>query len=542
MSPSSRDPPPDGAPRPWVLGFHPVALAVAAVHFAAGFTVLRRGQPAEGAYVLFRYANQLAAGRGITYYPTGPRAEGAGDFAWMIALAVGRVLGLDAALGALLLNTLGAFLAATILASFLSRPGIRERWWAEAAPFLLLVSCSAAAGYLGFSSMLQGALALYAYWLFVAGGPARTLALPPTALLLGLFRPDSLLLGAGFAALGLWQAHRLRLTPRYLRFLGAAVGVVAVYVLWRWRYFGHLLPLHARVEGEGPLPALRDCASFLLGLAGPPLAVLLTAGLLLPRARRARYLPMALGLVPFGVHIGALGFGLASPDVASRAASPALLPLSLFAVVVLATEAQVSGWRGWIGGALVLGWMAAPGVTRLIDAVRGSCADTYVERFAVQLARSVGRGDTLALTEPGRLAYWTDARIIDLEGGNTPETAVEAPTVAYLEGVAPDVVMLTVRDVRFGDGTQAVVPLEEPLDAYLARQGQSADQGGATGVTVEFLGRHRDEYDVYAVRVGEAVHHVYGVRRAFARAEVVEQLLVAAQTQAYQPYLSLPRP
>ena len=538
----SREPQQEAAPPPWALGFHPVALAVAAVHFAAGFAVLRRGQPCESAYVLFRYGNQLAAGRGMTYYPDGPRAEGATDFAWVVGLAVGRVLGVDVALGALVLNTLGAFLAATIFASFLSRPGVRERWYAEAVPFLVLVSCSAAAGYVGLGSMLYAALALWAYWLFVADGPTHTLMLPHAALLLGLFRPDGVLLGAGFVALGLWRARRQGIAARYLCFAGASGVVYGVYFLWRWRYFGHALPLsfHREARGAGPLPGLADSVGWLFGLAGPPLAVLVIAALLLPPERRARYAAPALGLAPFLGHVAGLSFWLAPGGVAFRPEAPALLPLWLLAAVVLASEIERPAARARLGAALVLGWMAAPGVALLIEVLRASTADTYVERFAVQLGGFVGRGDTLALTEPGRLPYWTDARVVDLAGTTTWETAVEPATVTYLEAVAPDVIMI--RDTsdgidlaRLDDGTTAVVPVAPPLDTYV-------DARMRRGAAVTFLSDHLEEYDVYAVRVGEGLHHVYGIRKAFAQAAAVERLLVEVQGQPYQPYLALPKP
>ncbi len=534
MTARSPEPPFEAAPRPFTLSFQPVALGVAAVHFAAGFTVLRRGQPGEGAYVLFRHANQLAAGRGLASHAA--RAEGATDFAWVVALASGRALGLDVALGALLLNTLGAFLAATVFASFLCRPGIRERWWAEAVPFLLLVSCAAAAGYVGFGTMLYGALALFAYWLFVAGAPASTLALPPTALLLALFRADGVILGAGFVALGLWQAQRRGRAGRYLRVAGAAAAVGVVSFVWRWRGFGHALAAPLSADTGGPIPALSDSAGWLLGFAGPPLAVLVTAALLLPRARLVRHAPLALGLLPFGVQLVALAFGLASPEVASGARASALLPLTLCAAIVLASELQATGWRARLGAALILAWMAAPGGALLVETLRGASADTYVERFAVQLAPLVGRGDTLALTDTGRLPYWCDAGVVDLTGHDTGEP----PTLASLEAAAPDVIVL--RDAtegldlsHLGDGTLAVVPVALPLEAYVAARRRA-------GVAADFLSKHQDAYDVYAVRVGEGLHHVHGIRKAFAHADAVERLLMEVQRQPYQPYLALRRP
>jgi len=41
---------------------------------------LTLGHPHEDAYILFRYAENLAAGHGIVFNVGGPRAEGATDF------------------------------------------------------------------------------------------------------------------------------------------------------------------------------------------------------------------------------------------------------------------------------------------------------------------------------------------------------------------------------------------------------------------------------------------------------------------------------
>ena len=542
MTALSREPQQEAAPPPWALGFHPVALAVAAVHFAGGFAVLRRGQPCESAYVLFRYGNQLAAGRGMTYYPAGPRAEGASDFAWVVGLAVGRALGVDVALGALVLNTLGAFLAATIFASFLSRPGVRERWYAEAVPFLVLVSCSAAAGYVGLGSMLYGALALWAYWLFVAGGAAHTLMLPHAALLLGLFRPDGVLLGAGFAALGLWRARRQGIAARYLCFAGAAGAVGGVYFLWRWQYFGHALPLslHLSARGAGPLPGLTGSVDWLFGLGGPPLAVLVTAALLLPPARRARYAAPALGLAPFAGHVAGLGFWLAPGGVAFRPQAPALLPLWLLAAVVLASENQRPARLARIGAVLVLGWMATPAVALLIAVLHESAADTYVERFAVQLGGVVRRGDTLALSEPGASltgatpgsSIWRDHHLGDRRGA--PHGRVSRGGRAeHGHGQRRERRARSRAPRRRDDGRRAG---GRPAGHIRGRKG--AARRRRDRVPLRSPGRVRRLRRARR----EGLHHVYGIRKAFVEAAEVERLLIEAQGQAYQPYLSLPRP
>ena len=45
--------------------------------------LLRQGHPHEDAFILFVYAENMAAGNGIVYFAGGGPAEGATDFLWM---------------------------------------------------------------------------------------------------------------------------------------------------------------------------------------------------------------------------------------------------------------------------------------------------------------------------------------------------------------------------------------------------------------------------------------------------------------------------
>src|SRR5215831_2205455 len=80
--------------------------------------VLTGGFPNEDALILFKYANNVALGRGVVYFAGGPHAEGATDFLWMLALAGARRAGVDVGVAAAILNALGA---AACAAMFLGR-------------------------------------------------------------------------------------------------------------------------------------------------------------------------------------------------------------------------------------------------------------------------------------------------------------------------------------------------------------------------------------------------------------------------------------
>src|SRR5688500_14402398 len=70
-----------------------VLAASAGAWFTLGMLTLLRGHPEEDAYIMFRYAEHVAQGRGIVFNPAGPPAEGATDFLWMVMLSALTWLG-----------------------------------------------------------------------------------------------------------------------------------------------------------------------------------------------------------------------------------------------------------------------------------------------------------------------------------------------------------------------------------------------------------------------------------------------------------------
>ncbi len=108
----------------------PILLSVLAmlVYLGAGIIFLERGHPHEDAFILFRYAENLAEGHGIVFNPGGPRTEGATDFLWLLMLAGLVKLGIDVAVGAVILNAVGAGLAVWILCRRILRSQLPTPW------------------------------------------------------------------------------------------------------------------------------------------------------------------------------------------------------------------------------------------------------------------------------------------------------------------------------------------------------------------------------------------------------------------------------
>jgi hypothetical protein len=127
-----------------VVGF---AALSAFIFLAFGLLTLGRGHPEEDAYIMFRYADHVAQGRGIVFNPAGPPAEGATDFLWMIMLSAVEAIGFDVAVGAVVLNAVGAGLAGFVLAKVISGAGLsttlRRSWSLLAALTVPFLSSSA---------------------------------------------------------------------------------------------------------------------------------------------------------------------------------------------------------------------------------------------------------------------------------------------------------------------------------------------------------------------------------------------------------------
>ncbi len=210
-----------------------VCAVVGAVMFLVfGLLTLLRGHPEEDAYIMFRYADHVARGFGIVFNAAGPHAEGATDFLWMVMLSALDFIGIDVAVAAVILNALGAGLAAFLLAQVVSRSalprGPRLIWLAlgtVCVPFL----SAAMAAYGCFSTMLYAAIALAAVDVSLRGAPRAVKWLPALALTLGLFRPDGVVIGAAVVLLGARRARSLGVFKPFLMVLAGAfvLGVQA---------------------------------------------------------------------------------------------------------------------------------------------------------------------------------------------------------------------------------------------------------------------------------------------------------------------------
>ncbi len=164
-------------------------------------------------------------------------------------------------------------------------------------------------------------------------------------------------------------------------------------------------------------------------------------------ARRADLRRMALLAVPPGVLFLASLTATQSQNVGYRFQAPLFIALYYVLVLLLIDAARRRPLRRLALLAYVL--LLAGFVQHAAGNVR-KCfmlwisGPTYMGRFATALPDLLPKGSTIALTEAGQLAYWTSRggfELHDIVGLNTPYAAKNAISVAYLDGLSPDLLM-----------------------------------------------------------------------------------------------------
>lgn len=233
--------------RLWAWALLALAFALFAVHLW-----LYRGFVIDDAYITFRFVQQWIAGNGLVYN-VGEYTEGYSNFLWIILLAPFAWLGIDLVSAS---KGLGIILSAVTLVMtwrygrHAGLPGIAPLFLAASGPFIAWTVG-------GLETALFTCLVVISFYVFVQEENRDSGFMSGCWFaLLALTRPEGLLF-AGVAGLlrlwRLWQARR-RPEPRDWLRLALLLGIVGAYFIWRWSYYGDLLPntVYAKSMGGHP--------------------------------------------------------------------------------------------------------------------------------------------------------------------------------------------------------------------------------------------------------------------------------------------------
>ncbi len=259
----------------------------------------------DDAFISFRYARNLVQGVGLTFNP-GDVVEGYTNFLWTILVAGFMALGFEPVVTAQVLCTIISL--ATLLVSYrLAEAWWGGRWWCGLPPLLLAVNAPfllyTARGS-GMETALVTLLALVALWRIWQAHTIRTggLAGLVCALVMAT-RPDGALVVAagvgglvlaGFTGMSLHRCQKHGRSACLRVALGVLLGFLALYgpyFLWRYWYYGYLLPNTFYAKVGATLPQLvrggQYTGNFFWNAGLGPLFVFL--GVSLIRVLRGRY-------------------------------------------------------------------------------------------------------------------------------------------------------------------------------------------------------------------------------------------------------------
>jgi hypothetical protein len=213
----------------------------------------------DDTYISVRYAKNLAEGHGPIFNP-GEKVEGYTNFSFVLIAALFLRLGVEPVFGVKLVSFGMSLLLLGVLGR-LERPGLRLREAFRSPPraWLFLVPLQAFAywTYSGMETMIFAALFLAGLALCLQeSASGRSHGSVWVFVLLALTRPEGVFVfglctGVFFVAERLQSGSWAHL-GRHLRSVAIFTLVYGAYFLWRWSYYGHLLPntFYAKVTGS----------------------------------------------------------------------------------------------------------------------------------------------------------------------------------------------------------------------------------------------------------------------------------------------------
>jgi len=410
---------------PWLM----TALAVA--FFLVEAWQLR--PPLDDSFISFRYAHNLAEGRGLVYN-AGERVEGFTNLLWTLLLAGGIRLGFEVPETAHVLD-LAAGIAALLATFAFTRAGLpgSRAWLAGLAPALLLAGASftfwstVGLGTTLFVAFVTGALAAQA---------SGRMGLATLAVLLAtLTRPEGALAAA--VIFGFHLAWQRRAGWRAWR--QPALYALGVLLLtgFRLAYYGSPVPntFYAKVGGIPLQHGVRYVQGFLENGAAP--LVLLAIPALL-RGRRGW--PAATLAVSTAAYVVAVGGDVFPFERFLLPVLPCLIGLALHGALV-AFET-----RRWLGGVAAAGLVLSFSIyvfggpvaalrAPLPTARSGQLSDSWVGLCAFHNTASVmaftvkdlaDRGEPIRLLASGAIGaigYYSRLPILDFFGIIDPQIA-----------------------------------------------------------------------------------------------------------------------
>jgi arabinofuranosyltransferase len=396
--------------------------------------------PFDDTFISFRYAEHLAAGHGLVWNISGAHTEGYTNFLFVVLLAACRLVTSDLLVSAQVIGLACTGVTAIALQRLTSNIRMDKAGLVVAMLYLIapLTWINALSGMETSLFVMLIALALLAYSdgsLFPAYGLV-TLAT--------LTRPEGALLGALFFFVGFFQSRRLAVLP----FAATFVLPLAIYAVWKYAYFGYLLPnsFYIKVsESTRVLPGLQYVRLFVTSTLA---LIVATFGI---RSRRTHPVLVVATLWSFTLIVFYL-FVTPLEGLYDRFLWPALATLCFTAAIGLHDISERLRIRALPWGIVLLSlaiMVRSPRTTQSLSA-HEEIWDASMERIASSLrALPQSSSLTIAYGDAGYVVYKSRLKHLDLFGLNDTRIAhARTPyeRAAIVRNEHPDLLLLPIID------------------------------------------------------------------------------------------------
>lgn len=369
--------------------------------------------PAEDAVILYEYSKNLAIKGVITYGASSVPIEGATDFLWMVIIAVFRYFNINEFQSALTLNFVALILIILCFKSTYQKLIVGLAILAT--PYLYSTLS-------GFSAIFFSAFYVLCLKLLLE----RSKYLYVFILCLCLIRPDGVVWGCGLVFLRLIQDRRI---PEIKMQIFSCIKYLflpgLVYFVWRYWYFGELLPLPFLVKST-----FKRGAFFFNGLSVADVSVAVVPFIVVLIAYLTKLKELKSFLVIFFLPICFYSAMSLSQNIGNRFMAPFFFG-GLFLIIRFYSN------RALILYAIVSVYfqygLTIETATTLVNSSRQN-----IYHISRNLSSQNGR---MLITEAGRLAYYSNWFAEDSWGLNTPRYAKKLISVDDIRGGKYDLIV-----------------------------------------------------------------------------------------------------
>jgi hypothetical protein len=418
------------------------------------------GAPMEDAAMLLRYSEHLAQGHGITWNVGEHPVEGATDFLYMVAIAavafVARI-GVIQASRTILVVSIVLLPPVIFLATRCWRGAnlwlrLAVSLFMAALPSVLFLSTCFGAPFMALAVALAWGMANRL--MFVERGLKWVFGFAGVSLFCGLIRPEGVIL-ALLMLISVIYVRRREATQVVLASLSVFLSLGLIYFLWRWHYFGFILPNAFYVKGGGHIywDGFRLSCVNMVKLTWPVLLM----GCLAVRSKAATQRLVAM-LIPLAGFTAIWIFLSAANNHQMRFQYP-LVPLALISapglVNGLANDLHLPAFsslsrssRTAIITLLCMSFLVA--TTAVYRSFSPPDMPSSGTTLPVFLSKYASRGYTMATTEAGQFPFYSKWNAIDTLGLNDAYIAHHGLSEAYLDRYKPELLLYHTHQVVAG--------------------------------------------------------------------------------------------